>query len=116
MVERARLLAGRSRQPAGGPDAGQAHDMEPEFRFDRAEDFSLLHPEYGVLERFDHHAASDQSEVAALGRRARVLRMPPGELGEARREFARFGEQPFGFELRLRQDMARAPLLLDLVL
>src|SRR3989304_3326664 len=53
--------------------------------------------------------APAHSGAAALGRRARALRIPPGELGEARRGFARFGEQPFGFLLRLRQDMARPP-------
>jgi len=66
-----------------------------------------------VLERLHHRAAAEVSEVAALRRRAGILRIFLRQLGEALGRLARLGDDLFGLLLRLHENVARASLLGD---
>jgi hypothetical protein len=45
---------------------GELDDVKAEVGFDDLADFARLHREHRLLERLDHHAASEEAEVSAL--------------------------------------------------
>jgi hypothetical protein len=51
-----------------GLDRGQLIDVQSELAFDRPGDLALLHREHCVLERLDHHPATEEAEIASLFR------------------------------------------------
>ena len=90
LVERARLF---------GRHADESNHVPAELALDRAGDLAGLHGEHGVVEGLHHRAARVAAEVAALRRRARILRTLLGELAELR-----------GIGLGLRRDLVRGLL------
>ena len=86
-----------------GLDIVQQQNMKTKLGFHQAADFALLHRKHRSIERLDHHSAADKTEIAAIRRRARVLRMLPGQFGELARILLRLLQQLFrlGPDLRL---------------
>ncbi len=58
-----------------GLDGGQPNDVKAEVRLDDVADLAFLQFERNLFERLDHHAPAEKAEIAALGRRAAVLRV-----------------------------------------
>ena len=105
-----------------GLDPGDADDVVTEVGFHDVGDFPLLERKDGVLEGLDHHAAPEETEVAAFLRATRILRILARQVGKLGRRLAHFGEHLGGLGLRLvvilvggNQDVAGAPLLRLLV-
>ena len=104
------------------PLASDGDDVVAEVRLDHIADLALLHGECRVLEGLDHGAAAEEIEISSVGRRARIIRVLPGHLGERCRVLPDFGEQflslglglvAFGSRralVGLHEDMAGAPL------
>ena len=102
--------------------------MQTELRLDDAAGLAGLERKGGVLETLDHHPAAEQAEIAALRRRARVLRVFLRELGELLGRRLHFCEDLLGLLVRrlargfvrigrqLDQDVARTPLLANAIL
>ena len=116
LVERARLFR---------RDADEADHVPAELALDRAGDLAGLHREHGVVEGLHHRAARVAAEVAALRRRARILRTLLREIARTSRDWpspARaISSAVFFAAARLRlarigldgdQDVRRLPLLL----
>src|SRR6185295_3301142 len=105
--------------PLASVDLIELDHVIAELRFDRPRDLADFHVEYGVIERLHHPAAREETEIAAFGRGARVLRGLLGKLRERFGGFLRFRQQRLSlllglcFLLRRRvrrhrnQDMAR---------
>ena len=103
----------------GRLDPGQFDDVIAELGLDQPGQIAFLLLENLILERFDHHAASKETKVAALLRRAGIFRMLLGEIGEFLRRLLQFRQHLLGLgfclflvrvRLRQDQDMARATL------
>ena len=84
--------------------------MEAEFALHHLH-LVLAELEGRILERLHHHAAAEPAEVAALLRRARVLRILFRQIREPAGILFQFGHQFVGFVFRLHQDVAGAALL-----
>src|SRR5687768_5523584 len=92
-------------------DAGEAQDVEAELALHHLH-LVLPQLERRLLEGLHHHAAAEPAEVAALLRRAGVLRVFFRELRKAIRRLAHLVQELFRLVLGLHQDVAGAALLL----
>jgi hypothetical protein len=105
---RAHLLEGLALLAA--LDVGQLDDVVAELGLHQAADLALLQREGRVLERLGHRAAREEVEVAALRRRARVLRVLLRDVGEAGGFFFTCASSSSAFALALSLSAAGAPL------